>query len=84
MVTEKTNVITYECTTKIIKMMAIKKKRRRKFPPRVRLMTEEEYFEQGTIETKKALEGLRDFTRSPECNAWKTMSKLKNPLRYVS
>ncbi|XP_076061789.1 nuclear envelope integral membrane protein-like isoform X2 [Oratosquilla oratoria] len=56
---------------------------RRRFPPKVRLLTEEEYIQQGTEETRKALKDLRKYCHSPECNAWKMMSKLQTPQRYV-
>lgn len=56
--------------------------RLKKFPPKTRLLTEDEYIDQGRIETVKALEELRRFSKSPDCNAWKTMSRLKDPLRF--
>jgi len=42
-------------------------------------LTEEEYVAQGLEETRKALEELRLYCRSPECNAWKTISRLNSP-----
>ena len=54
-----------------------------RFHPKVRLLSEDEYFEQSRLETRKALDDLRQFSRSPDCNAWKTMSRLKDPLRYL-
>lgn len=57
--------------------------RRRWRPVRPRLLTEEEYIRQGQEETRKALEELRAFCHSPQCNAWKTLSRLENPQRYV-
>lgn len=56
----------------------------RRFPPKAKLMTEEEYHEQGFVETKRALEDLRGYCSSPECDAWKTMLKLKDPMRFAS
>ncbi|XP_048730582.2 nuclear envelope integral membrane protein 1-like isoform X2 [Ostrea edulis] len=53
------------------------------FKPKIKLLTEEEYQEQGHEETKKALEELRSFCQSPECNAWKTISRLKIPGRFA-
>jgi len=52
----------------------------KKFPPNVRLLSEDEYFDQGRIETKNALESLRQFSRSPNCDAWKTIRRLKDPM----
>lgn len=57
--------------------------RRRRFPPKVRRLTEEEYIQQGNFETRKALEELRNFCHSPQCDAWKTVSRLRSPQRSV-
>ena len=43
-------------------------------PPR--LLTEEEYRLQGEVETRKALEQLREYCNSPDCSAWKTVSRI--------
>ncbi|XP_068223073.1 nuclear envelope integral membrane protein isoform X2 [Palaemon carinicauda] len=56
---------------------------RRRFPPKVRRLTEEEYIQQGNVETRKALDELREYCRSPDCNAWKTVSRLKTPTRFA-
>ncbi|XP_046639191.1 nuclear envelope integral membrane protein 1-like isoform X3 [Daphnia pulicaria] len=53
----------------------------KRFPPTVRLLTEDEYVDQTRIETERGLKELREFSRSPQCNAWKTMNRLKDPLR---
>ena len=53
------------------------------FPPKVRLLTEEEYITQGNEETKQALEDLREYCRSPQCKSWSIIAKLKSPQRYV-
>lgn len=50
-------------------------------PPR--LLTEEEYRIQGEVETRKALEELREFCNSPDCSAWKTVSRIQSPKRYT-
>lgn len=49
-----------------------------------RLLTMDEFERQGEIETTKALEELKRFCSSPECNQWKTISRLKNPGRFAS
>lgn len=54
----------------------------RRFPPKRKLLTLDEYAEQGVIETRKALEELKFFCSSPESKPWKTVSRLKNPKRY--
>lgn len=48
-------------------------------PPR--LLTEEEYRIQGEVETRKALEELRKYCNSPDCSAWKTVSRIQSPKR---
>ncbi|GFV39402.1 nuclear envelope integral membrane protein 1 [Trichonephila clavipes] len=55
----------------------------RLFPPKVKLLTELEFIEQGHIETKKALENLRKYCSSPDCDVWKTVTRLKNPVRFA-
>lgn len=57
---------------------------RRKFPPKRRLLTTEEFYEQGVRETSRALEELRQFCSSPDSKPWRTMLKLKDPLRFAS
>ena len=44
-----------------------------KFPPHRRLITSEEFYEQGVRETTKALEELRSFASSPDCKQWKVI-----------
>ena len=46
-----------------------------------RLLTEEEYRLQGEVETRKALEQLREYCNSPDCSAWKTISRIQSPKR---
>ncbi|GIY59822.1 nuclear envelope integral membrane protein 1 [Caerostris extrusa] len=53
------------------------------FPPKIQLITELEFIEQGHTETKKALNHLRQYCNSPDCNAWKTIRKLKDPIRFA-
>lgn len=57
---------------------------RRRFPPKPRLLTEEEFNEQGARETAKALQELRQFCSSPEAKPWRTMLKLRDPARFAS
>ncbi|KAI8126820.1 Nuclear envelope integral membrane protein 1 [Lucilia cuprina] len=56
----------------------------RKFPPKRRFLTNEEYYEQGVRETTKALDELRSFASSPDCNQWRVMSKLRDPMRFAA
>lgn len=55
--------------------------RKKKFPPKVILLTNDEYYEQGVRETNKALEDLRKYCSSPECNKWDTALKIKDVKR---
>lgn len=57
---------------------------RRKFPPKQRLLTSEEYYEEGARETKTALENLRQYCSSPDCAQWKIMLKLNDSKRFAS
>ncbi|OCT95734.1 hypothetical protein XELAEV_180134181mg, partial [Xenopus laevis] len=55
----------------------IKLKRAKPGPPR--LLTEEEYRKQADVETRKALEELRECCSSPDFAAWKTISRIQSP-----
>ncbi|KFQ81076.1 Transmembrane protein 194A, partial [Phaethon lepturus] len=50
-------------------------------PPR--LLTEEEYRIQGEVETRKALEELRNCCRSPDFSAWTAVSRIQSPKRFA-
>ncbi|XP_065609937.1 nuclear envelope integral membrane protein 1 [Cyrtonyx montezumae] len=50
-------------------------------PPR--LLTEEEYRIQGEVETRKALEELRNYCRSPDFSAWTAVSRIQSPRRFA-
>ncbi|XP_042638142.1 nuclear envelope integral membrane protein 1 [Orycteropus afer afer] len=50
-------------------------------PPR--LLTEEEYRLQGEVETRKALQELREHCKSPDCSAWKTITRIQSPKRFA-
>lgn len=55
--------------------------RYQRFPPKVHLLTEDEYVDQARRETERGLRELREFSKSPNCNAWKTINRLKDPIR---
>ncbi|OWR41729.1 hypothetical protein KGM_209829 [Danaus plexippus plexippus] len=57
---------------------------RRKFPPKPKLLTSEEYYEEGARETKKALDNLRKYCSSPDCAQWNIMLKLHDAKRFAS
>lgn len=56
----------------------------RRFPPKPRLLTSEEYYEEGARETKCALENLRKYCASPDCAQWRIMMKLNDSKRFAS
>lgn len=56
---------------------------KKRFPPEVKLLTEEEYLLQADVETRKALSELRKFCSSPDCKTWAVVTKLKNPVRFA-
>lgn len=57
----------------------------RKFPPKRKLLSSEEFDEQGRIETEKALKELREFVKSPKCKEqWKLVLNLSQPTRFAS
>ena len=51
------------------------------FRPEHKLLTEEEFITQGVVETKKALDQLKEYCRSPESKPWQTVRKLQSPVR---
>ncbi|XP_076165924.1 nuclear envelope integral membrane protein [Ptiloglossa arizonensis] len=53
------------------------------FPERRKLLTEDEYRKDGIRETHKALNELKGYCASPKCNSWKTILKLKDPIRFA-
>ncbi|XP_057651693.1 nuclear envelope integral membrane protein [Diorhabda carinulata] len=57
---------------------------KKKFPPKIKLLTNEEYYQQGVVETAKALNSLRQYCSSPECNQWETVLKLSDVKRFAS
>ncbi|XP_022234126.1 nuclear envelope integral membrane protein 1 [Drosophila obscura] len=57
---------------------------RRRFPPKRRLLTNDEYYKQTVEETQRSLAELRRFVNSPDCRQWNIMSSLRNPLRFAT
>ncbi|CAG0882125.1 unnamed protein product [Darwinula stevensoni] len=51
------------------------------FPVRPRLLTQQEYIDQGVRETKKGLDELRNYCKSPTSTPWKQVQRLSNPKR---
>ena len=44
----------------------------------------DEYNREAHDFTEKALKDLKEFCKSPDCNTWKVMSRLRKPDRYLS
>ncbi|CAF0717377.1 unnamed protein product [Brachionus calyciflorus] len=53
------------------------------FPEKRKLLTQEEYLRQGQEYTNKALNELREYCTSPECNAWRTISRISQPSKFA-
>jgi hypothetical protein len=51
--------------------------------PKPKLLTEQEYIDQSQIETTRALTELRQYCKSPKCDAWKMTSRLTSPGRFA-
>ncbi|KAK2586000.1 hypothetical protein KPH14_010570 [Odynerus spinipes] len=60
-----------------------KKYWKNRFPERRKLLTEDQFRKEAIVETKKALQNLQEYCSSPECNPWKTVLRLKNPIRFA-
>lgn len=53
------------------------------FPQQRKTLTQEEYIREGQEYTMKALNDLREYCTSPECNAWKTISRIRQPGKFA-
>ncbi|XP_039288966.1 nuclear envelope integral membrane protein 1a-like isoform X2 [Nilaparvata lugens] len=51
--------------------------------PKRKLLSEDEYHEQGARETARALDELRGYCSSPDCDQWRVIIRLKNPIRFA-
>ncbi|KAL5009997.1 hypothetical protein ScPMuIL_012302 [Solemya velum] len=76
-------VVTYNFPRKIIFNSYNRNLWYRFFPPTRRLLTEDEYNREAHEETRRALDELRSFCQSPECDSWKIVSRLKEPQRFA-
>ncbi|XP_071826297.1 nuclear envelope integral membrane protein 1-like isoform X2 [Apostichopus japonicus] len=57
---------------------------RKRYPSvRKRLLSIDEFEQEAVEETKKALEQLREYCNSPQCNAWKMINKMETPERFA-
>lgn len=71
------------CSTKLKSLSVLRNIRYRLFPPVRKLLTEEEYIREGHDYTIKALKELGEYCNSPQCDSWKTISRLKSPERFA-
>ncbi|XP_029162944.1 nuclear envelope integral membrane protein 1 isoform X2 [Nylanderia fulva] len=62
---------------------ALERGKRYWFPEKRQLLTEDQYRQEGIRQTKKALKQLQNYCSSPECNPWKTVLRLKEPIRFA-
>jgi hypothetical protein len=46
-------------------------------------LTQEEFAREADEYTQQALKDLKDYCKSPECDKWKTISRLKSPDRLA-
>jgi hypothetical protein len=51
--------------------------------PKPKFLSEQEYIDQNQVETTRALKELRDYCKSPKCDAWKMTSRLTSPSRFA-
>ncbi|XP_030380232.1 nuclear envelope integral membrane protein 1 [Scaptodrosophila lebanonensis] len=65
-------------------LLYLKNAYRRRFPPKRRLLTMDEYYQQSVEETARSMAELRDFVNSPNCRQWSLMSRLRNPTRFAN
>lgn len=56
---------------------------RRRFPPKLRLLTVEEYEAQARETTRRELDKMMQFCSSPEAKPWRTVARLKDPKRLI-
>ncbi|EFN62545.1 Transmembrane protein 194A [Camponotus floridanus] len=58
-------------------------KRQTVFPEKRKLLNEDQYYQEGIRHTRKSLKELQNYCSSPECNPWKTVLRLKDPIRFA-
>lgn len=54
------------------------------FPEKRKLLSEDQYYQEGMRHTRKSLKELQNYCSSPECNPWKTVLRLKDPIRLYN
>jgi len=76
-------LITWSCIPASFKSGVNTQIRKKLWKPQVKLLSEEEYNTQAHEETRKALQQLKDYCRSPDSNPWQTVTKLRSPGRFA-
>jgi hypothetical protein len=76
-------LLTWSCIPARLKSGVNTQIRKKLFKPQVKLLSEDEYNTQAHEQTKKALEQLKAFCRSPESKPWQTVTKLRSPGRFA-
>jgi len=76
-------LLTWSCIPARLKSGVNTQIRKKLFKPQVKLLSEDEYNTQAHEETKKALEQLKAFCRSPESRPWQTVTRLRSPGRFA-
>ena len=49
-----------------------------------RFLTQDEFVNEGKVETEKALQQLRQYCTSPGCDTWRLVKTLKDPKRFAN
>lgn len=75
-----TNVL-YTISTRLTFISKIKN---RYFPEKRPLLSQEEYQKEANEYTRKALQELKEYCRSPDFNTWKTLRRLNNPQKMIN
>jgi len=52
------------------------------FPKKRKLLSQEEYTREADEFTQKQLNELKNYCRSPDCNSWRLISRLKSPEKW--
>jgi hypothetical protein len=52
------------------------------FPKKRKLLSQDEYVKEGNEYTIKALQELKAYCSSPDCNTWKIVSRIKSPEKF--
>lgn len=68
---------------KIMNMTFVKKVNLMLFPVKRKLLTQDEYMREADEYTQQQLRELQKYCRSPDCNSWRIITRLKSPERFA-